>query len=162
MKARVWLIAGAAALVLAAGAAVSLPSLASGKAERMQAFFSKMDANGDGAIDQGELMQARTAMFERLDLDVDGFVTEAEADEARAKAHEMAGQGSGHGFGQRKGGEHAGRMFEHLDADGDGRVARAEFMAKPFHLLERADADGDGRVTQAELAAVRGKGFGRN
>lgn len=159
MQARVWTIAGAAALMLAAGAAVTVPSLAASKAERAQAIFAQLDADGDGAIEHGELTQARAAMFDRLDLDGDGSVVQAEAEEARARAQETA---TANGFGQGRGGAHAGPMFGRLDSDGDGRVARAEFMARPYRLLERADADGDGRVTQAELAAVRGKGFGSN
>ena len=41
------------------------------------------------------------------------------------------------------------------DADGDGRVSRAEFIDRSVDRLSRSDADGDGMVTSAERDAAK-------
>jgi Ca2+-binding EF-hand superfamily protein len=68
-----------------------------------------------------------------------------------------------------------GRMFERMDANGDGKLDRAEItrmmemraerrgdatLKSPEKIdafLQRADANGDGAVDQAELQAIRKK-----
>jgi Ca2+-binding EF-hand superfamily protein len=47
------------------------------------------------------------------------------------------------------------RLFNALDADGDGSVTRAEWDERLSQDLSFADADGDGRITLEELAAAR-------
>ncbi|BCX16685.1 MAG: hypothetical protein KatS3mg117_0367 [Geminicoccaceae bacterium] len=42
-------------------------------------------------------------------------------------------------------------MFDQLDADGDGRVARAEMESFRAERLRSADRNGDGRLDQAEF-----------
>jgi Ca2+-binding EF-hand superfamily protein len=44
---------------------------------------------------------------------------------------------------------------QRADTDGDGRISRAEFVARRVERLTAADADGDGTVTREELQ-VRG------
>lgn len=56
--------------------------------------------------------------------------------------------------GPRAEGRWADRMFERLDADGDGRVTRAEADAMRGAMLRRADRDGDGLITEAEMRAA--------
>jgi Ca2+-binding EF-hand superfamily protein len=44
------------------------------------------------------------------------------------------------------------RMFEHLDADGNGSLSRAEF-GRHMERLKALDADADGTVSRDELRA---------
>ena len=47
------------------------------------------------------------------------------------------------------------RGMARADADGDGRISRAEFTAGRLDRLRAADANGDGTVTREEMQAVR-------
>lgn len=88
------------------------------------------------------------------------------------------GYGHGHGYhqradrgdcdrGGRRGGMHrhgrhhgdmrggfAGRMFDELDADDDGKVTKEEVAAKRAERFTAIDANGDGEVSLAEIAAL--------
>jgi len=53
--------------------------------------------------------------------------------------------------------EHVQRLIEHLDADGDGMIARAELDAaphKPPFDFDAADTDHDGALSSDELLAA--------
>lgn len=47
------------------------------------------------------------------------------------------------------------RMFERMDADGDGAITREELAAARSERFAAMDADGDGAVTAQELANYR-------
>ncbi len=49
-------------------------------AERADAMFEAMDADGDGYVTDSE---ARQEVFERLDADGDGYITEDELEQMR-------------------------------------------------------------------------------
>ena len=85
-----------------------------------------------------------------------------------------AGQGMrGHGKGKddmdgsRRGQmrDHAGKMKERADTNGDGSVSKAEFDAAHMAMFDKADANGDGTVTNEERRAafkeMRAKGRDR-
>lgn len=55
--------------------------------------------------------------------------------------------------GSMPGGERRAEAFRSLDADGDGRVTRAEMAARGMERFAEADTDSDGRLTAEELAA---------
>jgi hypothetical protein len=54
-----------------------------------------------------------------------------------------------------------GRMLERLDADGDGKITRAEFDAEAAQRFARMDRNGDGVVDAAELKDLRDRFGGR-
>ena len=59
------------------------------------------------------------------------------------------GQGMGGGFRMKaEGGMHDGRM---IDADGDGRFSREEFVGMSERWFARLDTDGDGRISEADF-----------
>ena len=120
--------AAAVALCLTAPAA-----WAQGGLDRLRA----MDANGDGTITRAEAEAARGVMFGRLDGDHDDFISPAERDGAHNPR--------------------ARRALEGADANQDGRISRAELMARPYAGFDRLDANSDGVISAAELEAVRAR-----
>lgn len=48
------------------------------------------------------------------------------------------------------GGKHKDKMFENLDANGDGAISKAEFLTNAEERFSKMDADGDGSITKEE------------
>jgi hypothetical protein len=115
-----------------------------------------IDSNGDGVLDEQELRAATEATFNIADADGDGYLTAHELGAARMAGDvERRTRGAGALLGAwGSHAETAAERFERLDIDGDGRVAKKEFVDAPHPLL-RFDADGDGRVTREEIEQAR-------
>src|SRR5690606_6327783 len=120
-----WTIGLALALAPAAG----LAQQDRGPHDRM---LAALDADGDGAVSESEMLEARAAHVAEMDADGDGNVSQVEF--AEAFLRRMA--------------EH---RFRRLDADGDGVVTEAEFGESARRLFALADRDGDGAVTADEM-----------
>ena len=101
---------------------------------RSERAFARLDANGDGKVEPGELKPKALKRFLRIDEDSDGTVTGAEIDLWLARQAE-----------KRK-----ARLLSRLDKSGDGNIARDEVEAFVEALFNVADADHDGAVTLAE------------
>ena len=54
-------------------------------------------------------------------------------------------------------GDRGAKMFEKLDADKDGVISEAEFLAKSKERFAEMDADKNGSVTQEEAKAAHEK-----
>ena len=164
------IFAGGVALAAPQGKAMRADANADGnvtKAEltaSLEKRFAELDKNGDGKVTQEERDAARQARFDKhfaeMDKDGNGQISKAEmqaAHEARKERrgghHGMGGPG-GEGGKPHWGRRHGGPMAM-MDANKDGVLTKAEFMAKPLEIFERADANKDGTVTQAERQAVR-------
>jgi Ca2+-binding EF-hand superfamily protein len=141
-------------------------------------FLTRADTNNDGNISRAEFDQAisamqrdkaargaqqRTAMFERLDANRDGMITRAEADAARAQMEQRRPPQDPEGMGAagRRMGERPG--MTNPDADNDGKITLAEWLARPDPMFDRGDTNNDGRLTREEAAAATraGRGEGR-
>lgn len=94
------------------------------------------DANGDGALSKAEARAGREGQFRRVDTNGDGFIT-AEERAARAEKKKKRG-GAGGG-----------------DADGDGKVSRAEFLDAPYRGFDMFDANKNDVLEAAEIQAAR-------
>lgn len=132
------------------------PSTRAEAEQKAAAAFTRMDANGDGAINDQD-QQARVAQhFATLDSNSDGSLS-LEEFSAKPKGHgkmrgDMDGMGrKGHGGGH---GGHGMMMSKMADADKDGQVTAAEFTAAALARFDQADANKDGTVTKEERAAA--------
>lgn len=122
-------------LVLAAAFAVAPFDLAFAQqgANPMDRLMAA-DANRDGQITKAEARTAREAAFPRLDANSDGFLSSEE---------------------RRGGGDRRGRGGGGGDADNDGRISKAEYMAAPYRMFERLDANRNDVLEASELEAAR-------
>jgi len=117
----------------------------------MMPVLKALDADGDGELSSAEIDNAVTAL-RSLDKDNSGSLS---SEEMMPDFGAMRGQG-------RRGG--AQRMLEN-DADGDGKISKAEAPERMQGFFDNLDSDSDGYVTTEELEAMskrwRGGGGGR-
>lgn len=129
----------------------------------LEARFAKLDANHDGKLTKEDRDLLRTqrldARFAALDTDRNGQISKAEFVAGAQARHDRQGADGKPGGpqGHRWGGRHHGGMMggPGRDADKDGVVTRAEFMARPLAMFDKADANHDGTVSADELKAAR-------
>jgi hypothetical protein len=98
-----------------------------------------LDTNSDGAITRAEAEAGRVAVFARLDADGNGSLSEAERQNMRGPLS---------------------RGLANADANGDGQISRAEFMAQPYAGFERLDANHDNTVSAEEIEVLRARSGG--
>jgi hypothetical protein len=143
----------------------------------LEARFAKMDVDKDGKLtDKDRDLRHQQRLDERfaaLDTDKNGQISKAEftaghqarADKRDGKA-DAAGKPDGRGWGKGghrgpgrgmmrggPGGPGFGPGFG--DANKDGSVTKAEFMAGPLAMFDKADTNKDGFVTADEMKAAR-------
>jgi hypothetical protein len=124
----------AAALLLASGLA-----LAQG---RDGAGLERADADHDGKVTRQEYINARAEQFARLDRNRDGVIDDADSSQGSNATDR----------GQRK----AIAVRGHIDANGDGKVTKEEFVNAPTVLFDKFDADKNGELDAKELETARG------
>ncbi|MFC3442718.1 EF-hand domain-containing protein [Sphingobium rhizovicinum] len=128
--------------------------------------FAKMDIDHDGQLTQKDRdlkrQQRLDDRFTALDTDKNGQISKAEfaaGHQARADKRDEAGKPDGRGWGK---GRHRGPGRGMMrggpgfgDANKDGAITKAEFMAGPLAMFDKADANKDGFVTADEMKAAR-------
>lgn len=160
MKRITRLLTGAALVVMGATSlAVAAPDTKgpqagndqTGRSRMAQMMFSRLDADGDGAITKDELSAAGpAAAFDKADGNGDGVLEgdeltafhEARKAEREARRQAMMQQ----------------RMLDRFDANEDGKLSLEELEANkrgPAAMFDRLDADDDGTVTREEMAAAQ-------
>ncbi|MCC1493843.1 EF-hand domain-containing protein [Cognatishimia sp. F0-27] len=118
-------------------------------------FVENWDVDGDGAVTLADIESRRADVFMTFDADENGVLDRAEYDLFdEARANDMK-DNAGHGKGMRRASE--GMTLAFNDADADGRVSRAEFLARSADWLAMLDRNGDGHVTGADFGR-QGKG----
>ena len=130
----------ALAIASAATFAIAVPEAHAHGGARFERLRAA-DTNGDGLIsrDEAKAFPRLAERFEAIDADRDGQLSRDELRFARAQAMRA-------GF------------IRMLDKDGDGKVSKAEALAKAEERFNRADANHDGFLTADELPARHGKG----
>lgn len=142
--------------------AALLGTIGGGIAVAQTGMPARSSASADNGLSRAEFIQRAETRFAHLDVDKDGSLTR---DELRV------GHRRGHGRFRRpaalgQDGAPMGRPGPGaprdggapVDADGDGRISRAEFIARSAERFARIDPNGDGIVDQSEMAAMPGGG----
>jgi Ca2+-binding EF-hand superfamily protein len=111
-----------------------------------------IDADGDGSLTRAELVDWRATVFDAMDADADDRLTREEF------VAVQLGRGAdpamrGPRYQQMQSAKEA--EFDAMDADRDGFVTRETFEEHAVAMFGEADADGDGRLAPAEFAAMR-------
>ncbi len=115
----------------------------------LAAHAEELDADADGVLTRAEIATDLGITMQGGDANGDGAIDDGEAESMRGVRSASAGFLRGH--------------FAELDADDDGMVSAEELAAGFGRMFDRMDADGDGRLAPAErnTAQERGRG-GRN
>lgn len=124
-----------------------------------------MDENQDGHVSPAEAEEFSTKQFDLIDDNKDGFITTEEMSSfhhsRKGKWAEKREKGMGEQPGmtpemvermktRREDGEEA-PWFAALDPDGDGKVAKADFLTHSRERHGKMDLNGDGDVTKEEI-----------
>lgn len=125
---------------LALAGSLAVVAFADGAAAQSADRLARADANGDGDIEWQEMVDMRSAAFERLDRNGDGF--------ADSEDSPRFGPGKSR-FGE------ALTQLQNADADGDGRISKAEMLEAPAPMFADGDTDGDKVLSSGEIAALR-------
>ncbi len=110
-------------------------------------FIENWDLDGDGRITLAEATEKRGEIFYMFDQDESGALDADEYDLFdETRQADMDANAGGHGKGQMKG-VNQGLMRDYNDADGDGAVTQAEFLARVEGWFTMMDRSGDGVIT---------------
>lgn len=131
-------ISTAAVLALSCGAALAQGPGGPG------GFIAAADANKDGTVTKAEFDASRVARFAEQDKNKDGFLVGDEM---------AAGRPGGPPPGAAPAGGPPGGGRGNMDANNDGKISKAEFLANTG-MFDRLDANKDGKIDKAELAAA--------
>ena len=157
-----WIVWIGFLLVLCANAPAQEGGRGPGRGRFPSLGFTTLDANGDGVLDDTEIAAAPAALA-KLDKNGDGRIT---SDEARPAGRGRGGDGRG---GEGRGGEGRGgqegappvnvveenvKTLMAFDADGDGKLSKAELPERFRGIFDRADENRDGFLTADEIRKV--------
>ena len=145
-------------LIVGLMAAAAVPVIAQTAPVAPMPPMPPMAAMADKVMTRADVQTKVQAHFTRLDANRDGFVTTAEIDAGR-KAHKGGGQGHG---GDRMTMDHDGAMagpasaFDRLDANRDGMISRDEFTKGH---AKRMAMKGDGADHHPGMMKMHGRGM---
>ncbi len=127
-------------------AALVLSALVSGAAHAQAndpyKLMMSADANNDGKVSRDELIASRDSMFARLDRNSDGVLNTADQRKSRPRLAQAETT-------------RMDQLKADFDANGDGAIAKDEFVAGPTPLFDAADANGDNFVDEGEVKAAK-------
>ena len=119
------------------------PSTPADRPARTDSGIMRYDTNKDGVVDRAEWKAGQEARFKRLDTNGDGKLTQEELF-ARTPAIGNSVLPTD------RQAQRQSSYFQLLDADKDGVVTLAEFMAQADRNFARCDINKDGRIDTAE------------
>jgi Ca2+-binding EF-hand superfamily protein len=104
-------------------------------------FLEAADTNHDGTVSRDEFIAWREKQFAHLDRNGDGVLDAADHADADQQHEGMKERGD--------------KMREKLDANGDGKITKEEFVNAGMPMFDRADTDGNGVLDAKEMQAAR-------
>ncbi len=150
--------------MIAAGGLLAVPAFTmaeapEGRKPDRAALFQRLDSNGDGIVTKDEVPEEKRGQFDRLlresDKNGDGQVSK---DEFLASGDQGRPAG-GPGAGRPDDSPPAEVVFQHTDANGDGKLERSEVpegRREGFdRMVDNFDTDNDGKLNLEEFR----KGF---
>lgn len=143
-KARAFALAALCVTVLAGNAAAS-------DVEGVRAKFREMDKNGDRSLQFSEIADARAAIFDRMDVNGNGILDAGEIDNVKKVAQSKRSSPQGGMLG----GTDLVERARQIDANGDGTISRGEFVAYLPERLKAADKDGNQALSLRELRSLK-------
>lgn len=139
----------------ALAAAITAASGAAGAAQALgpvgRNLFGRVDADQDGRVTKQEVEASRERRFERIDADRDGFATADEFAEAKDEVGKRFARRAARMAEQRAQQDSPASRVARLDRDGDGRVARDEYVTAADAWFDEHAASG--AMTEADFAA---------
>ncbi len=160
MKKMIVFTAAASALIFTGVAAAQhgprAPHGPHGDGEQRRAGMALMmlgaaDYDGNNTVTRAEVERLQSEEFAFRDRNGDGYLDQADASPTRQRLAAMRPDGA---EGGRRFARRAGERREGIDADGDDRISRAEFLGRELHLFDRLDANGDDAVSPDEIDAA--------
>jgi len=100
---------------------------------RTKEMMHKMDSNGDEMVSKDEWMSFQERTFDALDKDKSGSIDEAEFTATSDERFSFATAAYARGLMTKE-------MFMKIDANGDGKISREEFLTyhrKVFDMLDK-------------------------
>jgi hypothetical protein len=131
----------AVALSLSAGTAMANHHEGHHGKDRMEHYFTKMDANKDGVVNKTEFTAKSVKMFNKMDANGDGMLTRAEAKEAKKEWRHKKGDKKHHKKGCKRHNVNKDR-YEHMkrmdrDAGVSDAAIRGENAPTTSRVLKR-------------------------
>jgi len=111
---------------------------------RTKEMMHKMDTNGDGMVSKDEWMNFQEHTFNALDKDKSGFIDEAEFTATSDEKFAFATAAYARGLMTKE-------MFMKIDANGDGKISREEFLAYHRKIFDMLDKQKKGMVGQVDF-----------
>lgn len=129
-----------ATLIILPTATLSGIAMADQRAQKRAEVIQRLDANGDGKLSVAESITRASLRFDRTDTNSDGELT---VEEITATMKRRSSE------------RFARRIIRRLDADGDGKVTKAEMENQARKRFARMDADNSGFIEQSEMRGKR-------
>ncbi len=106
--------------------------------------LKRLDADKDGFVSKDEFLSRRKEVFADLDKDKNGSIDPAELRAPMDERDDIRSK----------------RMIKRLDANGDGKVTKDEFVAGPKARFGERDLNSDGKLSDDERHGRRGGMWG--
>ena len=103
------------------------------------------DYDGNNIVTRAEVERLQGEEFAFRDRNGDGYLDDADASPTRQRLAAMRPEDAAAA---------PRRRAPRLDADGDGRISRAEFLGRELRIFDRLDADSDDAVSPEEIEAA--------